>query len=147
MPRRRCGARRAPARGWSESASPANASSGAAVLAVVPRFGDERLEEPQVLAGLGVPEDAEGEATRGVLEPLERAVFRVRRLAQALAEPAEPLVVVRLHRRVVAEQRRQPAFGDELHVVVGVRARGVLVLVVADDVGQVLDEIAAEGDV
>ena len=74
--------------------------------------------EPQVIAGLGVPEDAEGEAPRGILEPLERAVCRVRRLAQAFAEPPEPLVVVRLHRRVVAEQRFQPRARDELHVVV-----------------------------
>src|SRR3954467_14797587 len=64
--------------------------------AVVPRLAHERLEEPQVLPGLRVPEPAEREAARGVLERLDRPVVGGGGTAQPLGEPAEALVVVRL---------------------------------------------------
>ena len=47
----------------------------AAGAAEHPRLGDERLEQPRVLALLGVPEHAEGEALRRVLDRLDRAVL------------------------------------------------------------------------
>ena len=52
-----------------------------------------------------------------------------------------------LHRRVVAEDLGEPRSLLERDVVVGERARRVLVLVVADHVGQMLDEVAAARDV
>src|SRR5262249_12822171 len=73
---------------------------------VARRFGDEGFEELHVLSSLGVPEDAEGEAMGGILDRFDGAVFGMRRSAQSCAEPAEALVVVRLHRHgtPVAEQ-------------------------------------------
>jgi hypothetical protein len=50
-----------------------------------------------------MPEHAQREAARGVLERLDRAVVGARGLPQALAEPTEALVVMRLDRRVLAE--------------------------------------------
>src|SRR5690349_8659585 len=96
---------------------------GAAFGAVLPRFFDEGLEQPSVLAGLGVPEDAKGEASLRILERLERSVVRVCRFAEPLTELSEALVVVRLDRRMVAEQRLEARACLERHVVVGVLAR------------------------
>ena len=59
----------------------------------------------------------------------------------------EALVVVRLHRRVVAEQRAEPRPRVERRPRGRRTARGVLVPVVADDIREVLDEVAAERDV
>src|SRR4051794_5354631 len=118
-----------------------------ALGAVLAALFDEGLEQALVLADLGVPEDAQREAALRVLERLERAVVRPCRLAEAPAELPEALVVVRLDRRVVAEQRLEPRARLERHVVVGVLTRRVLVLVVADEVGKMLDEVAAEADV
>src|SRR6478735_219632 len=115
--------------------------------AVVPRLADERLEQPQVLPGLRMPEHAEREAVRGILERLDRAVGGARRLAQTLAEPTEALMVMRLHRRVLAQQPAELRLRIDRNAVLGELARELLVLLVADDVRQVLDEVAAEGDV
>src|SRR5438067_2908978 len=117
-------------------------------LAAVPaRLLDESLEQALVFARLGMPEDAQREAPRGVFQRFERAVVRARGLAQAFAEPAQALVVVRLHRRVVAEQGGEARPGLERDVVIRVGAGRVLVLVVADDLGQVLHQVPAEPDV
>ena len=51
-----------------------------------------------------MPEDAEREAPRGVLDRLDRPVFRVRGLDKTLAEPIEALVVMRLDRRPLTQQ-------------------------------------------
>ena len=56
-------------------------------------------------------------------------------------------MVVGLHRRAVADQRAEHAVGTDLDVVLGEDSGHDLVLVVADDLRQVLDEVAAEGDV
>ena len=48
---------------------------------------------------------------------------------------------------MVAEQRLEPRARLERHVVVGVLTRRVLVLVVAEEVRKMLDEVAAEADV
>ena len=50
-----------------------------------------------------MPEHAEREPPRRVLERLDRAVVGPRHLAQPLADAAEALVVVRLHRLLAAE--------------------------------------------
>src|SRR5690242_19258733 len=143
MSRRRCAAppERGPA--GSERAPRGRSTRGAVVL----RLADERLEETQVLTSLGVPEHAEGEAARRIFQRLDGAVVGARGLAQAVAEPAEALVVVRLDRRVVADQPAERRLRLDRDVVVGVLARLLLVLLVADDVRQVLDEVAAEGDI
>ena len=57
---------------------------------------DELLEEALVLAGLRVPEDADDERLVGILEPLDGAVVGPRDLAQAVADSADALVVMRL---------------------------------------------------
>ena len=57
------------------------------------------------------------------------------------------LVMVRLHGRSVAEQPREPRAGLDRDVVVGEAAGALLVPVVPDEVGQVLDQVAAERDV
>src|SRR5205823_8536429 len=58
-----------------------------------------------IFAGLGMPEDADREPRVRILERLDRPVVGVRRDAQALAEPAEALVVMRLYRRAVAAEQ------------------------------------------
>ena len=101
-----------------------------------------------VLACFGVPEDADREPA--AMDPRRASSVPSsahRDLAQARAEPTEALVVVRLDRRAIAEDRAEPAVALEANVVVGERPGRVLVLLVADDVGQVLNEIAAERDV
>ena len=70
---------------------------------------DERLEETLVVLHLGVPEDADREALRGILERLERAVLGLGGLDEPLPHAADALVVARLHRVVAgAEDRREP---------------------------------------
>ena len=110
------------------------------LAAIAPRLLDERGEEARVLAFLGARGRRPRSASR--LERLDGAVLRPRRLAQAVADPAEALVVMGLHRRPVAEDAGRVRLGFTV-VVVGEDAGGVLVVVVADDVRQVLDEIAA----
>ena len=57
------------------------------------------------------------------------------------------LVVMRLDRRALAEELAELRRRLDAHVVVGEDARRVLVPLVADDLGQVLDEVAAARDV
>src|SRR5581483_7734622 len=72
---------------------------------VVPRrLGDELVEEPRVVAGLRVPEDAHGERPIRVLERLDGTVVRAGGDAKTVADTAEALVVVRLHARPLAKQ-------------------------------------------
>ena len=47
---------------------------------VVLRLAHERLEQTDVLAGLRVPEDTDGEPLRRILDRLDRPVVGVRRL-------------------------------------------------------------------
>src|SRR5437016_5637710 len=111
------------------------------------RLRDELLEELPVLASLRMPEDAEGEAPRRILDRLDGAVLGHRGHAQPLAEAPESLMVVRLDRRALAEQLPEPASRLERDVVVREDAGRVLVLLVADDVREVLHEVAAKRDV
>src|SRR4051812_46612975 len=121
--------------------------SATASRAVLARLLDEAAEEAEVLAGLGVPEDADDEAAVLGLEPFDRAVVRPREGHEALAEPAGPLVVVGLDLAALAEQRGGARAGREAHLVVPEDAGVELVLLVADDVGEVLHEVAAARDV
>src|SRR5579862_554367 len=111
------------------------------------RLRDELVEQACVLARLGMPQNADREPARRLLEGLDRAVVGARRDAQALADAAVALMMVRLHRHARAEQPAETGSRLELDLVVGEHPRGVLVLLVADLVGQVLDEVAAERDV
>src|SRR5437868_13294375 len=115
--------------------------------AVRARLGDELLVELLVFARLRMPEDAEGEAPRRILDRLDGAVLGDRGHAQPLSEAPEALVVVRLDRCALAEQLPEPASRLERDVVIREDTRRVLVLLVADDVREVLDEVAAERDV
>ena len=59
---------------------------------------------------LRVPEHAEAERPRRILDALDQAVRRDRRRDQAVADPAEALVVVRVDlRRALAEDLAQLA--------------------------------------
>src|SRR5262249_59941194 len=51
---------------------------------------DELVEQLAVLALLRMPEHAEGEAMRRILDRLDHSVLRVRRDAQSRADAAEP---------------------------------------------------------
>src|SRR6266496_4283797 len=108
------------------------------------RLSHELLEQPPVVAGFGMPEDADREAAGRIFDRLDGAVVRPRRFRQAFAEPPEALVVMRFDRRALAEKRADAAGAFEPDVVVGERAGRVLVPLVADDVRQVLDEVAAQ---
>ena len=101
----------------------------------------------QVLPGLGMPENAEREPARRILDRLDGAVVSVSRDAQARPEPTKALMVVRLHRRVLAEQLAEARALLEHHVVIREHSGRVLVPVVPDVVREVLHEIAAGRDV
>jgi len=94
-----------------------------------------------------MPEDTDGEAPLRILERLDCAVVGPRDLAEALAETAVALVVVRFHRRVLTEQGADAARRLDPDVVVGELAGRVPMPLVAELVRQVLDEVASERDV
>ena len=105
---------------------------------------DERLEQLQILARLGMPQHAEREPPLGILDRLDRAVLGVRRGPQAAAEPAKRLVVMRLNGSMVAHDRAEPRSFFDHHIVVGEDAGRVLVPLVTDHLRQVLNQVAAE---
>src|SRR5271154_7482609 len=94
-----------------------------------------------------MPEDSDREGLRRRPERLDGAVVRLCGHAQPVSEPAKTLMVVRLDRRRRAEHREEPLVLDDLDVVVCEDTGRLLVLLVADDVGEVLPEITAECDV
>ena len=94
-----------------------------------------------------MPEDAEREPLRRVLDRLDRPVFGMGGLDEPLSQPVETLVVMRFDRCALAQKALQPRVRYELDVVVAELAGRVLVVVVADELGQVLMEITAAGDV
>ena len=120
-------------------------------LAVGPRLGDQRGDQRRGRVGLRVPLHAEREPARRVLDRLGQVVDR--RPAgdlEALAEAVDALVVVRLRARGRSRPRRaRRASRGAADVVVGVveRARRAAVVLVADGVGQVLDQRPAARDV
>jgi hypothetical protein len=108
---------------------------------------DEGLEERDVLALFGMPEDTESEAPRRILDCLDRSVVGPSGPAKSCAEPAERLMVMRLHRRPVSENPTDQGFRPDTHFVVGELTGRMQMAVVAHDLGQVLNEVAAERDV
>src|SRR3954468_24434194 len=82
---------------------PQPVSSSGAAVPVLAGLRDELLEEREVLALLGEPQDAEREPAPGFAERLDRPVLGPRDRRQPLPQPAEALVVVRLHGRSLAE--------------------------------------------
>src|SRR5207253_2262777 len=89
-----------------------------------------------------MPQHPEREPLLGILEPLDRAVVGPRDFAQPATDPAETLMVRRFHGCAVAEHRTEPGLVLDLHAVVGEDTLHLAVLFVADDVWQMLDEIA-----
>src|SRR5436190_20019697 len=94
-----------------------------------------------------MPEDADGEAPVWILDRFDRSVLGVRRDTEALSNPPDSLMMVRLHRCTVSEQRPEPRSVLQRHVVVRERAGRVLVLLVTDDLREVLHEISPARDV
>ena len=117
------------------------------VAAIGPSLGDELLEQAQIVAFLRVPEDSDGEAAGGVLDRLDRVVVGSRADAEALAEPAVALVVVRLDCRSVVDQRAERRVRQHLDAVLGEGAGNLAMALVTDPLGDVLLEVAAERDV
>ena len=111
--RRGLPARRGPRRpraAWRPASSSARSCSRSPASPVLARLLDERLEQREVLALLRMPEHAEREPVRRVLERLDRPVLGPGRFAEPLAKPAEALVVRRLDRRAVAEDLAELRF-------------------------------------
>src|SRR5262249_37198338 len=93
-----------------------------AVVSAAGGFRYQRFEEREILALFGMPQDAEGEAARWVLQALHGAVGGMRRHVQAVADSAEALMVVRLHVVPVAEDLAELRPRIDRHVVVGEHA-------------------------
>ena len=95
-----------------------------------------------------MPEDGDGEALVRVLEALERAVRGPRGLDEPLPHAADALVVARLHAVVaLTEDRGEPRAVLDVDRVLGEGAEPLAMALVAERLGQVLDEIAAAEDV
>jgi hypothetical protein len=105
------------------------------------------LEDPLVVALFGVPLHPEAELVSLQLDPLHHLVQRPGHGEQPAADPVDGLVVGGRHLRGGAENPGELAGRADLHVVSGQLDRIRLVAVVADPVGQMLDEGAAAGHV
>src|SRR3954468_16804910 len=91
-----------------------------------------------------MPQDADQERLVWILDPLDCAVLGPGDLAEALADSTDALVVMRHDRAVsIADARR----GIDAHRVLRELAENLAVLLVTHDLGQVLDDVAAAGDV
>ena len=95
---------------WRPATSSARSCSRFPASPVPAGLLDERLEEREVLALLRVPEHAEREAVRRVLQRLDRPVLGPGRFAQPLAKAAEALMMRGLDRRAVAEDLAELRF-------------------------------------
>src|SRR5437899_6675038 len=94
-----------------------------------------------------MPEHANSEAMLRILEPFDSSVLRPRDLAQPFADPHDALVMARLRRRAVAEQRSELRPELDPHGMIREGALHLAMLLVADDLRQVLHEVAAAGNV
>src|SRR6185436_8113861 len=92
--------------------------------------------------------DTAGKPPVGILQALERPVLGPGRLDESLSHASHTLVVARLHAVVArADDLREPRSALYLDRVLGERAEHLAVALVADRVGQVLDEVADADDV
>src|SRR5215218_10061752 len=107
---------------WRPATSSARSCSRSPASAIYGGLLDEGREECVVLALLRMPEDAEREAVRRILDRLDRPVLGPGALAEPLPDPPEALVVRRLHRSPVAEDRPEARIGLDPHAVVRHRA-------------------------
>src|SRR5215207_7850615 len=96
---------------------------------------------------LRMPLHPDGEAPADGLDRLDDAVLRPGRDGQLRSDSGQGLVVVTGHRRGRPEQAVQLAPGLRAHVTPMVEPRARVVDPRVLDVREVLDEIAAEGDV
>src|SRR5438132_8874852 len=94
-----------------------------------------------------MPEHANSEAMLRILEPFDSSVLGPCDLAQPFADAPDALVMARLRRRAVAEQRSELRPGLDSHGMVREGALHLTVLLVADDLRQMLHEVAAAGNV
>src|SRR5262245_4355414 len=95
----------------SVSSTPACSSSaidssvaGSTTCTVFAGLAYELLEQAPVPTLFRMPGHAECEAVLGILDRLDRAVFGARRDAQPATNPAEALMVMRLHGHAVTEE-------------------------------------------
>jgi hypothetical protein len=96
---------------------------------------------------LGVPLHADHPGHLSVLDGFHGLVVGPRRGDQRLAHPAERLMVIRRDAGPLAQHLDEPAALGDRDVVPGEAADHRAMPLMADDVGQVLDEVAAESDV
>ena len=80
--------------GWNRVSSSGRSCSRSPNLSVPGRFVDEGLEERNVLALFRMPENAESETPRRILDRLDRSVVGPCGLAESCAEPAERLMMM-----------------------------------------------------
>src|SRR5947208_14907416 len=91
-----------------------------------------------------MPKHPDQERLLGILDGLDDPVLGPRHLAEPVADPAEALVVVRLDRSVYL---CEPRGRINPHRMLGPLPDHRTVLLVPEDVGQVLDDLAAAHDV
>src|SRR5256885_1616088 len=91
-----------------------------------------------------MPQDADDERLVGILDPLDGAVLGPGDLTEAFADSIDALVVMRHDRAAnLADARR----GIDANRVLRELPEYLAVLLVPHDLGQVLDDVAAPGDV
>ena len=108
-------------------------------------FGDERLEQSLVVGlHLGVPEHAERERLRGILDRLERPVLGKRALDEPLPHPADTLMMARVDGAVAGtEDLLEPRPLRDLDRVLGEDAQRLTMTLVPDLLREMLDEVTA----
>ena len=105
---------------------------------------DESREQRRVVVGFGVPLHADEKRPGRVLDRLDRAVVGPGHGREAGAEAVDPLVMVGRHGPLVpADELVERGWLFDADPVRGEGAGRRIVILVADDVGQVLDERAA----
>jgi len=109
--------------------------------------GDQRLEQPQVVAFLGVPLDPDAEGVPPQFDCLGDLIVRPGDRDQALADPLHGLVVQGRHPGLGTEPLAHRAARIEVNLVRGHLVRIRRVPVVAHRVREMLDERAAPGHV
>src|ERR1700747_3379004 len=94
-----------------------------------------------------MPEHPDGEAARRAPQRLDRPILRVGGGSQPFTEATKTLVMMRLDRGARAEDRKEPLVLKEIALMIREGARDFAVPLAADDLGEMLDEVAAAQDV